>query len=125
MSQIYPQLQQFSRDQNGRPMCIYGDPTYSHQPQFRSPFKCNNLTPLQKQYSKAVSQVQASVEWAFGDSELFCIRGLNPLTTKCSQSYRNQSTDLHCKSIHWFLYDGEHWSLMGYEKFKSRTECCG
>ena len=62
--------------------------------------------PLQKQYNKAVSQVRASVEWAFGDSELFCIHGLNPLSTKCSQSYRNQSTDLHCKSIHWFLYDG-------------------
>ena len=21
--------------------------------------------------------------------------------------YRNQSTDLHCKSIEWFLYDGD------------------
>ena len=28
-------------------------------------------------------------------------------------TYRNQSTDLHSKSIDWFLYDGEHWSLTG------------
>ena len=27
--------------------------------------------------------------------------------------YRNQSIDLYCKSIDWFLYDEEHWSLMG------------
>ena len=26
---------------------------------------------------------------------------------------RNQSINLHCKLIDWFLYDGEHWSLMG------------
>ena len=35
------------------------------------------------------------------------------INDQCSQSYRNQSIDLHCKSIDWFLYDGEHWSLMG------------
>ena len=63
MSQTYPQMQQFSRDQNGRPMCIYGDPAYPHQPQLQGPFKGNNLTPLQKQYNK----VRASVEWVFGD----------------------------------------------------------
>ena len=26
--------------------------------------------------------------------------------------FRNQSIDLQCKLIDWFLYDGEHWSLM-------------
>ena len=31
---------------------------------------------------------------------------------QCSPSYRNQSIDLHCKSVDWFLYDEEHWSLM-------------
>ena len=67
MLQIYPQTQQFSRDQNGRPMCIYGDPAYPHRPQHQGPFKDNNLTPLQKQYNKAMSEVRASVEWVFGD----------------------------------------------------------
>ena len=32
---------------------------------------------------------------------------------QCSPSYRNQSVDLYCKSIDWFLYDEEDWSLMG------------
>ena len=34
----------------------------------------------------------------------------NPLTT--SVPHRTE-TSLLCKSIDWFLYDGEHWSLMG------------
>ena len=37
---------------------------------------------------------------------------INLLTTNGSPSYRNQSIDLHSKSIDWFLYDGEHLSLM-------------
>ena len=60
-------MQLFFRDQNGRPMCIYGDPAYPHRPQLQGPFKGNNLTPLQKQYNKAMSEVRASVEWVFGD----------------------------------------------------------
>ena len=37
-----------------------------------------------------------------------------PLTIsdQCFPSCRNQSIDLENKSIDWFLYDGEHWSLM-------------
>ena len=35
------------------------------------------------------------------------------ISDPCSLSYRNHSIDLHCKSIDWFLYDGEHGSLMG------------
>ena len=30
-----------------------------------------------------------------------------------SLSYRNQSVDLQCKSMDWFRYDVEHWSLLG------------
>ena len=32
-----------------------------------------------------------------------------------SSSYRNQSIDLHCRSIDWFLYDGQDWSLMDHQ----------
>ena len=32
--------------------------------------------------------------------------------TNVPPSYRHQSTDLHCRSIDWFLYDGERWTLM-------------
>ena len=35
---------------------------------------------------------------------------------QCSPSHRNQSIDLQCKSIDWFLYDGEHWSLLGKQR---------
>ena len=37
----------------------------------------------------------------------------NPLTTNAPPAHRNQSIDLQCKSTDWFLYCGEHWSLMG------------
>ena len=67
MPQIDPQLKQFSREHNGRPMCIYDDSGYPHRPQLQGPFKGNNLRPLQKQYNKALSEVRTSTEWAFGD----------------------------------------------------------
>ena len=38
---------------------------------------------------------------------------VKPISDQCSPSYGNQLIDLQCKSIDWFLYDGEHWSLMG------------
>ena len=31
-----------------------------------------------------------------------------PINDQCSLSYRDQPIDLKCKSIDWFLYDGEH-----------------
>ena len=37
----------------------------------------------------------------------------NPLTTNVPRLHRNQSIDLQYKSLDWFLYDGEQWSLMG------------
>ena len=38
---------------------------------------------------------------------------LNPLTTNVPHHIETSQLILHCKSIDWFLYDGEHWSLMG------------
>ena len=67
MSQLYPQLQQFSINQNGQPLCIYGDPAYPFRPQLQAPFKGNNVTPMQNEYNKAMSAVRVSVEWVFGD----------------------------------------------------------
>ena len=34
---------------------------------------------------------------------------INPLTTNVHHQIKNSQ----CKSIDWFLYDWEHWSLMG------------
>ena len=66
MSQIDPQLKQFSCDHNGRPMYIYDDPDYLHRPQLQGPFKDNNLRPLQKQCNKVLSEVRTSIEWVYG-----------------------------------------------------------
>ena len=38
---------------------------------------------------------------------------LQPINDQCSPTFRNQSIDLQCKSIDWFLYDREHVPLMG------------
>ena len=42
------------------------------------------------------------------------LRFLNsPINDQRSSLYRNRSIDLQCKSIDWFLYDEEQWSLLG------------
>ena len=51
------------------------------------------------------------------DVEVFLIRLYQPINDQCFSSYRNQLIDLLSKSIDWFQYDGEHWSLMGSEKW--------
>ena len=39
---------------------------------------------------------------------------VNPLTTSVPHHVETQcNVDLQCQWIDWFLYDGEHWSLMG------------
>ena len=35
-----------------------------------------------------------------------------PIKGQCSPSNKNQSNGLQSKSTDWFLYHGEHWSLM-------------
>ena len=45
---------------------------------------------------------------------LHSISWINPLMTNIPAPYRNKSIDLQWKSIDWFLYDGERWSLMDY-----------
>ena len=41
-----------------------------------------------------------------------CEKISQPINDQCSSPYRDQSIDLHFKSIDWFLYNGKHWSLM-------------
>ena len=45
-----------------------------------------------------------------------------PINNQCSPLNRNQSAELQCRSIGWFLYDREHWSLMGKFKTCIRTQ---
>ena len=39
------------------------------------------------------------------DQNIYVLSNFWPISDQCSLSYRNQSTDLHCKSIDWFLCD--------------------
>ena len=66
-SQIYPLLQQYCVDTNGRPLCIYGDPAYPLRPQLQAPFRNVILNQNQKDYNTSMSQVRSAVEWLFED----------------------------------------------------------
>ena len=46
-SGILPQLQQFSINQNGAPLCIYGDLAYPLRQQLQTPFRNPRLNPQQ------------------------------------------------------------------------------
>ena len=67
MSQLLGRLQQYSVNQNGGIMCIYGDPAYPLRPQLQAPFKGVAITPQQIAWNKSMSQSRVAVEWIFGD----------------------------------------------------------
>ena len=66
-SAILPQLQQFSRNQNGAPLCIYGDLAYPLRQQLQTPFRNPQLNPQQSAYNTAMRKARIGVEWVFGD----------------------------------------------------------
>ena len=66
-SGLLPTLVQNAVDRNGAPLCIYGDPAYPLRPQLITGFRGNNVTPLQRNWNKAMNESRTSVEWVFGD----------------------------------------------------------
>ena len=60
----------------GQLMCLYGDPTYPLRVHLQGPFRFGVLTDEMKAYNTAMSTVRSSVEWLFGDSQLFQVFGL-------------------------------------------------
>ena len=46
------------------------------------------------------------------DTMPLSVENLQPINDQCSPSYRNQSIDLHCESIGWFVYEGEYWLVI-------------
>ena len=60
MSGLLLLLQQHSNYTHGNPLCIYGDPAYPLRSHFQGPIK-GNLTPIQKDYNKAMHQVPISI----------------------------------------------------------------
>ena len=61
-SAILPLLQQYSVNQNGNQLSIYGDLTYPLRPQLQAPFSNPQLNPQQAAYNTAMSKARAGVE---------------------------------------------------------------
>ena len=70
-SAILPLLQQYSVNQNGNQLCIYGDLAYPLWPQLQTPFINPQLNPQQAAYNTAMSKARVGVEWVFGDIAKF------------------------------------------------------
>ena len=68
MSGLLNQLQQYSHNQNGNVLCIYGDAAYPLRQYMQAPFGGANLTPQEHAFNRSMSQVRVSVEWIFGET---------------------------------------------------------
>ena len=67
LSGLMNQLNQFSYDQNGNVLCVYGDPAYPLRRHLQAHFGGAHLTAQEKAYNTGMSRVRVSVEWVFGD----------------------------------------------------------
>ena len=63
-SGLLDQLERFSRNTKGEPMCIYGDKGYPNREFFQAPFK-GRLTEEQDEYNTRMSRCRVGVEWSF------------------------------------------------------------
>ena len=52
---------------DGTALCIYGDPAYPLRVHLQTGFRGVNLTPVQQNFNRSMSDVRSSVEWAFGE----------------------------------------------------------
>ena len=66
-SAILPLLQQYSINQDGNQLCIYGDLAYPLRPQLQTPFSNPQLNPQKAACNTAMSKARVGVEWVFGD----------------------------------------------------------
>ena len=53
------------QDDNGRLVCIYGDPAYPLSPELMAPFPTVNLQQEEAHFNYQMSRVRQSVEWGF------------------------------------------------------------
>lgn len=65
-SRVLNQLEQFSVDTNGNPLCIYGDPAYHLRIHLQGSFRGAGLTPQQQARNESMSEVRVSVAWILG-----------------------------------------------------------
>ena len=67
MSGLYQDLERYSWAPDGTALCIYGDPAYPLRVHLQTGFRGVNLTPMQQNFNRSMSDVRSSVEWAFGE----------------------------------------------------------
>ena len=68
MSELLPQLEQFSFSHTGQALCIYGDPAYPHRIHLQCQYERRApLTEEQQAFNQSMSQVRVAVEWVVGD----------------------------------------------------------
>ena len=67
LSGLLGQLEQYSFDQAGNPLCIYGDPAYPLRIHLQAPFRAGHLTADEEAFNSSMSKVRSSVEWVFND----------------------------------------------------------
>ena len=66
-SGLLNQLEENAYSQTGEPMCLYGDPAYSHLLNLQAPFRNGQITPQMHKFNRSMSSIRVSVEWLFGD----------------------------------------------------------
>ena len=64
---ILPLLEQYSINQNGNQLYIYGDLAYPLRPQLQTPFSKPQLNTQQPACNTTMSKARVVVEWVFGD----------------------------------------------------------
>ena len=62
-SAILPLLHQYSINQNGNQLCIYGDLVYPLRPQLQTLFSNLQLHPQQAACNTAMGKIRVGVEW--------------------------------------------------------------
>lgn len=60
-------LENHSFSNDGKPLCLYGDPAYPLRVHLQAPFRVEHLTPAMAQFNRSMSAVRVSVQWLFGD----------------------------------------------------------
>ena len=66
-SGLLNELQRSAYLPHGRPMCLYGDPTYTLRVHLQAPFRNALLPPPMQAFNTSKSIVRESVEWLFND----------------------------------------------------------
>ncbi|XP_068749237.1 uncharacterized protein [Montipora capricornis] len=67
MSGLLGQLEQYSFNQTGHSLCIYGEPAYPLRVHCQVPFKRGHLRADEEAFNSPMSTVRSAVEWVFND----------------------------------------------------------